>query len=123
MINKKIEDTGKLFNRYTEISTDLNDNKKKSLIQSNISIGKSKDDEIATSFGEFVLMMDNKEDYRKAIINSGKEKVWKAIKKINNTKDIKKIYNDPSLTKWYIINPDQNKFKQYFVFYFILTFF
>ena len=114
MINKKIEDTGKLFNRYTEISTDLNDNKKKSLIQSNISIGKSKDDEIATSFGEFVLMMDNKEDYRKAIINSGKEKVWKAIKKINNTKDIKKIYNDPSLTKWYIINPDQNKFKQFF---------
>ena len=121
MINNKIEDSGKLFHRYTEISSDLNENKnKKSLISnksnksSNISKAKSKDDEITTNFGEFVLMMDNKDEYRKNIINNGKDKVWKAINKIKNAKDIKKIYNDPSLTKWYIINPDQNKFKPYF---------
>ena len=120
MINSKIEDSGKLFHRYTEISTGLNDNNKKKSIKSssfklnNISNSKSKDDEIATSFGEFVLMMDNKEEYRKTIINHGKDKVWKAINKIKNAKDLKKIYKDPSLTKWYIINPDQNRIKPYF---------
>ena len=120
MINNKKEDSGKLFQRYTEISTNSNDNNlKKSLIDTsnklnNLSNSKSKDDEIATSFGEFVLMMDNKEEYRKTIINNGKGKVWKAINKIKNAKDFRKIYKDPSLTKWYIINPDQNKVKPYF---------
>ena len=119
MINQKIEDTGKLFNRYTEISTDLNDNKIKSFSDStnkinNVSLGKSIDDEIATSFGEFVLMMDNKDEYKKSLINNAKNKIWKAINKIKNADDIKKIYNDPSLTKWYIINPDQNKIKPIF---------
>ena len=118
MINKKIEDTGKLFNKYTEISDDSNEPKIKSSSDSsykinNISSGKS-DDEVVTSFGEFVLLMDNKDEYRKTLINSAKNKIWKVIQKIKNTENIKKIYNDPSMTKWYIINPDQNKFKPIF---------
>ena len=79
MTNENIEGCGNLFNRYTEISTNLNDNQKKPLIESknksnNISISKSHNDEIMTSFGDFVLMMDNKEEYRKEVINSEKKK-------------------------------------------------
>ena len=119
MTNKKIEDCGNLFNRYTEISTDLNDNKKISFIESknksnNISLSKSQDDEIMTNFGDFVLMMDNKEEYRKEVINSAKKKIRKVIHKMKQSKDVKKLLNDPSSTKWYIINPDQNKIKPFF---------
>ena len=119
MTNENIEDCGNLFNRYTEISTNLNDNQKKPLIESknksnNISISKSHNDEIMTSFGDFVLMMDNKEEYRKEVINSAKKKIRKVINKMKQSKDVKKLFNDPSSTKWYIINPDQNKIKPFF---------
>ena len=118
MLEKKIEEAGNIINRNTETSIDLNDDNKKSLFNYsnilNISNINSKENEITTNFGEFVLMMDNKEEYRKMLINKGKNKVWKVINKIKGVKDIKKIYNDPSLTKWYIINPDQNKCKPIF---------
>ena len=119
MLEKKIEETGNIFNRNSETSIDFNDDKKKSLLGSsnilnNISNINSKENEITTNFGEFVLMMDNKDEYRKSVIKKGKKKVWKVINKIKGVKDIKKIYNDPSLTKWYIINPDQNKCKPIF---------
>ena len=119
MTNENIEGCGNLFNRYTEISTNLNDNQKKPLIESknksnNISISKSHNDEIMTSFGDFVLMMDNKEEYRKEVINSAKKKIRKVINKMKQSKDVKKLFNDPSSTKWYIINPDQNKIKPFF---------
>ena len=119
MLEKKIEETGNIFNRNSETSIDFNDDKKKSLLGSsnilnNISNVNSKENEITTNFGEFVLMMDNKDEYRKSVIKKGKKKVWKVINKIKGVKDIKKIYNDPSLTKWYIINPDQNKCKPIF---------
>ena len=118
MKDDNTEEDDKIFNRF-EISTDLNENKKKSLIDgankiNDLSISKSKDDEIITSFGEFVLMMDNKEEYRKTVINNGKNKVWRVINKIKNTKNRNKLFKDPSLTKWYIINPDQNKLKPIF---------
>ena len=119
MKNEEIDDSNKLFSRFTEISTDSNNNKKKTFEDAsnkinNIASDKSKDDEIATSFGEFVLMMDNKEEYKKMLINSAKNKIRKVIQKIKKTKNINKIYKDPSLTKWYIINPDQNKIKPIF---------
>ena len=119
MLEKKVEEAGDIFNRNSEISIDLNDNKKKSLLENsnilnNMSNVNSKDNEITTNFGEFVLMMDNKEEYRKMVIKKGKNKVWKVINKIKGVKDIKKIYKDPSLTKWYIMNPDQNKCKPIF---------
>ena len=119
MKNEEIDDSNKLFSRFTEISTDSNNNKKKPFEDAsnkinNIANDKSKDDEIATSFGEFVLMMDNKEEYKKMLINSAKNKIRKVIQKIKKTKNINKIYKDPSLTKWYIINPDQNKIKPIF---------
>ena len=110
------EESGdKILSRF-EISNYLNDNKKDSFLEesNNLSNLKSKDDEVITNFGAFVLLMDNKEEYRKTIINNGKNKVWKAINKIKTSKDINKLVNDPSSTKWYIINPDQNKFKPIF---------
>ena len=94
MLEKKIEETGNIFNRNSETSIDFNDDKKKSLLGSsnilnNISNINSKENEITTNFGEFVLMMDNKDEYRKMIINK-KKKVWKVINKIKGVKDIKK---------------------------------
>ena len=122
MKNEEIDDSNnnKLLSRYTEISTDSNNNNKKKPFEEasnkiiNAASEKSKEDEIATSFGEFVLMMDNKEEYKKMLINSAKNKIRKVIQKIKKTKNINKIYKDPSLTKWYIINPDQNKIKPIF---------
>ena len=119
MINQEVDDNNKLFSRFTEITTDSNNNQKKPLIDpsnkiNNINNEKPNDDEIATSFGEFVLMMDNRNDYKKMLINSAKKKIRKVIEKIKKTKNINKIYKDPSLTKWYIINPDQNKWKPIF---------
>ena len=59
------------------------------------------------------------------VLNNAKNKVWKAIHSIRNKKDINKLIKDPSTTKWYIINPDQNKFKPYFdiIFYYINKFY
>ena len=118
MINFKKQDSQELFNKYNEISNNINDNKKKSFIDSrnrvNSISGASNNDETLSSFGGYVLMMDNKEEYKKMILNKGRTKVWKAIHKIRHSKDINKIFKDPSLTKWYIINPDQNKIKPFF---------
>ena len=119
MINQLIDDNTKLLSTYSEISNDSNNNQKKSFTNesnknNNITNENSKEDEIGTSFGEFVLMMDNREEYKKSVVNSAKNKIRKVIQKIKKTKNIKSIYKDPSLTKWYIINPDQNKIKPIF---------
>ncbi len=121
-----IEDSDEELNGKNDISTDLINNRRKSLNPkdklNNISLAKSHEEEIATNFGDFVLMMDNKEDYRKALINSAKKKIRKVIRKIKKTKDVSKKYKDPSSTKWYIINPDRNKIKPFFdsLFYLLL---
>ena len=118
-MNEKIEDSDKLDKTNTEISNDLNDNRRRAITDSKNKINsksfiKIHDDEITTSFGDFVLMMDNREEYRKTIINNAKKKIRKAMHKIKETKDVSKLFNDPSSTKWYIINPDQNKIKPIF---------
>lgn len=105
---------------FNEINTNTNPNlninniKKRSFLDSSNRINLNKSNDKDTSFGDFVLMMDNKEEYKKMVINNGKKKVWKAINKIRKSKDINKIFKDPSSTKWYIINPDQNKCKPVF---------
>jgi hypothetical protein len=118
-MNEKIEDSDKLYKINTEISNDLNDNRRRAITDSKNKINsksfiKNHDDEITTSFGDFVLMMDNREEYRKTVINNAKKKIRKAMHKIKETKDVSKLFNDPSSTKWYIINPDQNKIKPIF---------
>lgn len=105
---------------FNEINTNTNSNmninnvKKRSFLDSSNRINLNKSNDNETSFGDFVLMMDNKDEYKKMVINNGKRKVWKAINKIRKSKDINKIFKDPSSTKWYIINPDQNKCKPVF---------
>ena len=118
-MNEKTEDSDKLYEINTEISNDLNDNRRRAITDSKNKINsksfiKIHDDEIATNFGDFVLMMDNREEYRKTIINNAKKKIRKAMYKIKETKDVSKLFKDPSSTKWYIINPDQNKIKPIF---------
>ena len=83
---------------------------KKNDSKSKIKNIKSKNNEIKSDFGEFLLIMENQDEYRKEIIKRAKNKIWKVISKIKTTKDITKISNDPYKKKWYIINPIQNKY-------------
>ena len=99
------EDYGKLFSRYTEISEDFSEQGKNSLFESpKKNSSKIHEDDNNKSFGDFVLMMDNKEEYKKTVLDNAKKKVWNAIYKIKNTQNISKVFKDPSKTKWYIIN-------------------
>ena len=106
------------MSEFNEINTNsnlkINNIKKRSFLDSSNRINLNKSNDNETTFDDYVVMMDNKEEYKKMIINNGKKKVWKAIHKIRKSKDINKIFKDPSSTKWYIINPDQNKCKPVF---------
>ena len=117
------EDYGKIFSKYTEISENLSESGK-SQSSNKMSLNKNietNDDQKV--FGDFILMMDNKKEYKKMVLDKAKTKVWKAIHSIKTRKDLKKLIKDPSTTKWYIINPDQNKYKPYFdIFFYILLY-
>ena len=63
---------------------------------------------------DFLIVLDNSEEYKKMILNQAKNKILRAIKKIKETKDINKIIYDPTSSKKYIINPENNKFIPYF---------
>ena len=119
MNEKSKEDYGEIFRNYTKISENFSESSKDK--KSNKTSNKKKDDEDKI-FGDFVLMMDNKEEYKKNVLNNAKNKIWKVIHSIKNQKDINQLIKDPSSTKWYIINPDQNKYKPYFdiIFYILL---
>ena len=109
------EDYGKLFSRYTEISEDFSEQGKNSLFESpKKNTNKIHEDDNNKGFGDFVLMMDNKDEYKKTVLDNATKKVWNAIHKIKNTQNLSKVFKDPSKTKWYIINPDQNKYKPIF---------
>ena len=102
-------DGDKIFNNFSE-GPDLNPPSRSILSPPN----SFSNNEINTTFGEFVLLMDNKEEYKKNVIDKARKKIRKAVDKIKKTKNIDEIYKDPSLNKWYIINPDKNKFKPFF---------
>ena len=120
------EDYGKIFDQYTEISSEnaSENGKESSYLSLKKTKKKRKENDNMKGFGDFVLMMDNKEEYKKMILDKAKGKIWKVINKIKNNKEkgLAKILKDPSSTKWYIINPDQNKFKSIFdsIFYLLL---
>ena len=63
---------------------------------------------------DFLIVLDNSEEYRKMIIDQAKIKIRRAIKKIKQTKDINNLINVSTSTKKYIINPEKNKFIPYF---------
>lgn len=117
MNEKEKENYGKIFNKYSNISENFIEN----IIKDDKSpkIVKPKINEDQKTFGDFVLMMNNEEDYKKIILENAKKKVWKAIDKIKNKKDLDELIKDPSSTKWYIINPDQNKYKVIFDSFFL----
>ena len=118
--NEKL-DYGKIFNKYTEISETFNENSKKYSKKGINSIKEGEEDE--KGFGDFILMMDNKEEYKKMVIDNAKRKVWRAVYTIKNKKDTKKLIKETSSIKWYIINPDQNKYKIIFdTFFYILLY-
>ena len=95
------EDYGKLFSKYTEISENLSESGK-SKHSSKKSNKKQSDDD--KTFGDFVLMMDNKDEYKKMVLGKAKSKVWRAIHSIKTKKDVRELIKDSSTTKWYIIN-------------------
>ena len=117
--DEDIEENGKLLSRYTDTSFNSSILNKNSFIDSNNLSGNN---EAGKRFGDFVLMMDNKEEYKKALILSAVKKVWKVVDKIKHTKDISLIANDPSSTKWYIISPEKSITRDFFeyIFCFIL---
>ena len=128
MNEKDLEDYKKIFNQYTEISSENESDEGKessylTLKRKSEKLKKKKSESIK-GFGDFVLMMDNKAEYKKMVLDSAKQKIWRAINKIkkNKGKDLSKIIKDPSLIKWYIINPVQNKYKIIFdsIFYLLL---
>ena len=118
MNEKEKEDYGKIFNKYSNISENFIENIIKEDKSPKIVKPKIKEDQ--KTFGDFVLMMNNEEDYKKIILENAKKKVWKAIDKIKNKKNLDELIKDPSSTKWYIINPDQNKYKVIFDSFFSL---
>ena len=127
MNEKEIENYKKIFNQYTEISSSENESesgKESSYLTLKAKPIKQKKNESPKGFGDFVLMMDNKAEYKKMVLDNAKKKIWKVINKIKNNKgkDLSKIIKDPSKIKWYIINPVQNKYKTIFdsIFYLLL---
>ena len=125
MDEKDLEDYKKIFNQYTEISSgNESEGKESSYLTLKRQSDKQKKSENIKAFGDFVLMMDNKAEYKKMVLETAKQKIWRAINKIkhNKGKDLSKIIKDPSLIKWYIINPVQNKYKIIFdsIFYLLL---
>ena len=140
--NKNTDNNKDLFNIYTGISDKLEESKQNTnIIQTSRKSNTSNNnyfslDEIIereskenqkinveindpiplTSYGDFILMSDNRDEYKKMIIDKGRKKVWRAVEKIraSKSKNIDLKFNDPSSSKWYIINPDQNKFKFFF---------
>ena len=113
------EDYGRLFSKYTEISENFSESGKSKHSSKKGNKKQSDDDK---TFGDFVLMMDNKEEYKKMVLGKAKTKVWRAIHSIKNKKNVRELLKDSSTTKWYIINPDQNKYKPFFdtIFYILL---
>ena len=117
----KIDNFGEIINDDAD-SDDEKEQKSNSKINDIISnISKKSKDRIAlqksSNFQEiddFLVVLDNSEEYRKMIIDQAKRKIRRAIRKIKQTKDINKIIDDPTASKKYIINPEKNKFLPYF---------
>ena len=65
---------------------------------------------------DFLIVLDNTEEYKKMILSQAKNKIRRAIKKIKEAKNNNKILYDPTSAKKYIINPEKNKFIPYFNF-------
>ena len=118
------EDYGRLFSKYTEISENFSESGKSKHSSKKGNKKQSDDDK---TFGDFVLMMDNKEEYKKMVLGKAKTKVWRAIHSIKNKKNVRELLKDSSTTKWYIINPDKINIShfliQFFIYYFILIFY
>ena len=117
----KIDNLGEIINDDAD-SDDEKEQKSNSKINDIISnISKKSKDRISlqksSNFQEiddFLVVLDNSEEYRKMIIDQAKRKIRRAIRKIKQTKDINKIIDDPTASKKYIINPEKNKFLPYF---------
>ena len=117
----KIDNLGEIINDDAD-SDDEKEQKSNSKINDIISnISKKSKDRIAlqksSNFQEiddFLVVLDNSEEYRKMIIDQAKRKIRRAIRKIKQTKDINKIIDDSTASKKYIINPEKNKFLPYF---------
>ena len=112
------------------INNDDDENDKNTKINENII--KPKKSKVRTSvknsnfqeFDDFLVVLDNTEEYKKMILEQAKKKVWKVINKIKETKDINKlmIMNDLTASKKYIISPDNKKLPYFNYLIFILLY-
>lgn len=125
-MKENIEDLGKLINEdnsdeENEIKTitKINDEKNKKEDKSNNSKKSSKRKSLLTSsnfqeIDDFLIVLENSEEYKSIIIEQARTKIWRAIKKIKEAKDKNIILYDPTSSKKYIINPEKNIFLPYF---------
>ena len=75
------EDYGKIFDQYTEISSEnaSESGKESSYLSLKKTKKKRKENDNMKGFGDFVLMMDNKEEYKKMILDKAKGKYGKLL--------------------------------------------
>lgn len=59
------------------------------------------------SINDFLIVLDNSEEYKKIILDQARKKIWRAVSKIKKTKNIQGVINAQSKKKWYIINPEE----------------
>ena len=97
------------INTNTKINKEINNKESKQKNKLNkkerLSIKSSNFQEI----DDFLIVLDNSQEYKKMILDQARKKIWKVIKKIKESKDINEIIYDPTLTKKYIINPEKNR--------------
>ena len=79
MNEKEIENYKKIFNQYTEISSseDSESGKESSYLTLKKKSIKQKKKESLKGFDDFVLMMDNKAEYKKMVLDNAKKKSGK----------------------------------------------
>ena len=118
-MKESIDDLGKIINdndsdeeNEKNSNININDIKKNNLKRTSITNinGRKSLKEI----DDFLIVLDNTEEYKKMILDQAKSKIRRVIKKIKETKDINKIINDPTASKKYIINPERNKILLYY---------
>ena len=118
-MKENIDDIGKIINDELDEENEkapninINNIKKKSTFK-NINGRKSLKNSNLQEIDDFLIVLDNTEEYKKMILDQAKSKIHKVIKKIKETKDINKIINDPTSSKKYIINPERNKIVLYY---------
>ena len=120
-MKESLDELGKIINdseadEENEIKTNTKDNdiksqtSKKSKVPNKSGRQNLKKTNNLQEIDDFLIVLDNSEEYKKMILDQAKNKIRRAIKKIKEAKDKNEIIYDPTASKKYIINPERNLF-------------